>query len=43
MMHFKMISARVAGKPHARISQCFQCHQTTSWNDILGTGWYKHH
>jgi len=43
MMHFKMISARVAGKPHARVDQCFQCHQTTSWNDILNTGWYKHH
>lgn len=43
MMHFKMISARVAGRPHARVDQCFQCHQTTSWNDILGTGWYKHH
>ena len=43
MMHFKMISARVAGKPHARVDQCFQCHQTTSWNDIRGTGWYKHH
>ncbi len=43
MMHFKMISARVAGKPHARVEQCFQCHQTTSWNDILGAGWYKHH
>ncbi len=43
MMHFKMISARVAGKPHARVDQCFECHQTTSWPDILGTGWYKHH
>ncbi len=43
MMHFKMISARVAGKPHAKVSQCQQCHQTTSWNDILGAGWYKHH
>ncbi len=43
MMHFKMISARVAGKPHARIDQCFECHQTTSWNDIKGAGWYKHH
>ncbi len=43
MMHFKMISARVAGKPHARVDQCFQCHQTTSWPDILGAGWYKHH
>ncbi len=43
MMHFKMISARVAGKPHARVDQCFHCHQTTSWNDILGAGFYKHH
>ena len=43
MMHFKMISARVAGRPHARVIQCFQCHQTTSWNDIKGAGWYKHH
>ncbi len=43
MMHFNMISARVAGKPHAKVHQCQQCHQTTSWNDILGAGWYKHH
>lgn len=43
MMHFKMISAKVAGKPHARVDQCFQCHQTTTWNDIKNAGWYKHH
>ena len=43
MMHFSMISARVAGKPHAEVEQCFECHQTTSWNDIKGVGWYKHH
>ena len=43
MMHFKMISARVAGRPHARVDQCNQCHQTTSWNDIKRVGWYKHH
>ncbi len=43
MMHFKMISARIAGKPHAQVNQCYQCHQTTSWNDIQGVGWYKHH
>ena len=43
MMHFKMISAKVAGKPHARVEQCHQCHQTTSWNDIKRAGWYKHH
>ncbi len=43
MMHFKMISAAVAKRPHARVDQCFQCHQTTSWPDIVGVGWYKHH
>ncbi len=43
MGHFKMISATVAGKPHARVDQCFLCHQTTSWNDIKNVGWYKHH
>ena len=43
MMHFKMVSMIVAGQPHADVSQCFLCHQTTSWNDIKGVGWYKHH
>lgn len=43
MMHFKMISAKVAGKPHAPVDQCYQCHQTTSWNDIKRVGIYKHH
>lgn len=43
MMHFKMISARVSGQPHADVTQCFLCHQTTSWNDIRNVGWYKHH
>ena len=43
MKHFHMISAKVAGKPHAKVSQCFECHQTTSWNNILGKGLYKHH
>lgn len=43
MMHFKMISATVAGQPHARVDQCFLCHQTTSWIDIKRVGPYKHH
>lgn len=43
MGHFNMISATVAGRPHARVDQCFLCHQTTSWNDIKNVGWYKHH
>jgi hypothetical protein len=38
-----MVSMKVAGKPHARVDQCYQCHQTTAWNDIKGVGWYKHH
>lgn len=43
MEHFEMVSERVAGKEHAKVNQCFLCHQTTSWNDIKGVGWYKHH
>jgi hypothetical protein len=43
MGHFHMVSARVAGKPHARVEQCYLCHQTTAWNDIKGVGFYKHH
>jgi hypothetical protein len=43
MGHFHMISMRVAGKPHAKVSECYQCHLTTAWNDIKDVGWYKHH
>lgn len=43
MMHFQMVSMMVAGQPHAKVNQCFLCHQTTAWNDIRGVGWYKHH
>ena len=43
MMHFQMVSAKVAAKPNAQVDQCYQCHQTTVWNDIKGIGFYKHH
>ena len=52
MMHFDMISKKVAGQEDsqvtqccgkAQVNQCYRCHQTTSWNDIKGVGWYKHH
>lgn len=43
MGHFKMIDQSVCGQPNAKVNQCFLCHQTTSWNDIKGIGWYKHH
>lgn len=43
MGHFNMISRKVAGKPRAEVSECYTCHQTTSWPDIKDVGWYKHH
>ena len=43
MGHFSMISQKVAGKEHARVEECFECHNTTGWNDIANVGYYKHH
>lgn len=43
MGHFSMISQKFAHKEHARVDQCFECHNTTSWNDIVDVGFYKHH
>lgn len=43
MGHFKMVSAKIAKKPKAVVSQCFECHRTTAWTDIPGVGHYKHH
>ena len=43
MEHFSMISQKFAHKENARVDQCFECHNTTSWNDIIGVGFYKHH
>ncbi|MEQ8486734.1 MAG: cytochrome C [Pseudomonadales bacterium] len=52
MMHFAMVSVPVAAAGSGEVSgccgpvtveQCYRCHQPTSWNDIKGVGWYKHH
>ncbi|MCY7349322.1 MAG: hypothetical protein LH606_01465 [Cytophagaceae bacterium] len=52
MMHFEMVSKKVAAEGKAQLNgccegvivrQCYVCHQTTSWNDIKGVGYYKHH
>ena len=43
MEHFAMISQTFARKEHAGVDQCFECHNTTSWNDIVDVGYYKHH
>lgn len=43
MMHFSMMAAPFAGQRNAGVKQCFLCHQSTSWNDIKGVDWFKHH
>ena len=43
MKHFHMVSKKVAGIHHAKVEECYKCHQSTSWNDIKNAGWYKHH
>ncbi len=43
MEHFSMVSQKFAGKERATVDQCFQCHNTTGWNDIVNVGFYKHH
>ena len=52
MMHFEMVSKKIASRPSDQnsgccegvvVNQCYSCHQTTSWNDIQGLGYYKHH
>ena len=43
MGHFSMVSRKYAGKEHATVDQCYECHNTTGWNDIVDVGFYKHH
>jgi len=43
MEHFSMVSQKIAGKEHAQIDECFECHNTSGWNDIVDVGFYKHH
>lgn len=52
MMHFEMVDKKIAARDNAKgdgccesvkVNQCYACHQTTSWNDIKGVGFYKHH
>lgn len=52
MGHFEMVDKKVAARDNTQgsvcceniqVTQCYVCHQTTSWNDIKGVGFYKHH
>lgn len=43
MMHFAMMDQGITGQHNARVEQCFLCHQTDSFNDLKGVGWFKMH
>ena len=43
MMHFAMMDQAITGQISARVEQCFLCHQTDSFNNIKGVGWFKMH
>ena len=43
MMHFKMISKRIASPPREQVNQCLRANQPNAWNDIRGVGLGKHH
>lgn len=52
MMHFEMIDKKTAARDNLEgdgccdgvvVNQCYKCHKTTSFNDIKGVGYYKHH
>lgn len=43
MGHFTMVCQKLAGKENAKVEQCFECHHTASWNDIVGVGFIKAH
>lgn len=43
MEHFSMISQKIARQENAKVNECYSCHKTTSFNDIKGVGYYKHH
>lgn len=43
MMHFEMMDKSITGQKTARVEQCNLCHQTDSFNNIRGVGWYDMH
>ena len=43
MMHFQMVDQRVTGEHTAKVEQCWRCHTTDRWSNILGVGVYVHH
>jgi hypothetical protein len=43
MGHFSMVDQTISHKGTARVDQCFQCHNTNNWNDIVDVGFFKMH
>jgi hypothetical protein len=43
MMHFQMVDQAVTGQRDATVSQCWRCHTTDHWKNIVGVGLYEHH
>ncbi len=43
MMHFQMVDQGITGQRDATVDQCWRCHATDHWNNIIGVGIYKHH
>lgn len=43
MMHFQMVDQMITQQWDATVEQCWRCHTTDYWNNIVGVGSYKHH
>ena len=43
MMHFSMMDKMITGQTAATVNQCQACHQTDSFNNIKGVGWFDMH
>lgn len=43
MMHFAMMDQGISGQMNAGVEQCYACHQTSSFNELKGVGWFKMH
>jgi hypothetical protein len=43
MIHFQMVDQSITGQRDATIEQCWRCHTTDHWNNIVSVGLYKHH
>ena len=43
MMHFSMMDQTITGQSGVTVDQCQACHQTDSFNNIKGVGWFDMH